>query len=102
MKPARQHVQQQASDELVGGERHDARPLPAASVVLVAEGDAGFVEGEQPAVGDGDAVGVARQVVNRLRTFPPDRRARGTPLKVLLGERASRSDRKSLMQRRAR
>ena len=44
MKPARQNVQQQASDELVGGERHDARPLAAvAPVVLVAEGDAGFV-----------------------------------------------------------
>ena len=45
MKPARQHVHQEAADELVGGERHDARPLPAvAPVVLVAEGDAGIVK----------------------------------------------------------
>ena len=66
-KPAWQHVQQEAADELVDGEPHDARPLPAVMpVVLVAEGDAGFVEGEQPAVGDGDAVGVAREVGARL------------------------------------
>ena len=33
-----------------------------AAIILVAEGDAGLVEGEQPAVRDGDAVSVARQI----------------------------------------
>jgi hypothetical protein len=32
------------------------------AVVLVPEGDAVPVERDQPAVGDGDAVGVARQI----------------------------------------
>ena len=78
VKAARQHVQQEAADELVGGQRHDARLPPAvAPVVLVAEGDAGFVEGEQPAVGDGDAVGVARQVGKHL--------GRGAPTRTLVG-----------------
>ena len=63
MEPAWQHVKQEAADELVGCERHDALPLPAvAPVVLVAEGDAGIVEGEQPAVRDGDTVRVAREI----------------------------------------
>jgi hypothetical protein len=36
-------VKQEAADELVGCERHDALPLPAiAPVVFVAEGDAGY------------------------------------------------------------
>ena len=77
MEPARQCVQQEAADELVGRERHDARPLPAvAPVVLVAEGDASIVEGEQPAVGDGDAVGVAREIGEHRR---------GAPTRTLVG-----------------
>ena len=47
----------------LGIERHGPVALGAvAAVVLVAEGDAGLVERDQPLVGDGDAVGVARQV----------------------------------------
>jgi hypothetical protein len=57
VEPAWQHVKQEAADERVGCERHDALPLPAiAAVVLIAEGDTGIVEGEQPAVRDGDPV----------------------------------------------
>ena len=45
VKALRQDVKQEAPDELVGGERHGALALGAvAAVVLVAEGDAGFVE----------------------------------------------------------
>ena len=63
VEPARQDVKQEAADELVGGERHDALPVRAiATIVLVAEGDAGLVEGEQPPVRDGDAVSVAREI----------------------------------------
>jgi len=32
------------------------------AIVLPSEGDAGAVAGDQPAVGDGDAVGIARQI----------------------------------------
>ena len=46
-----------------GVERHDALAVGAiAAIILVAEGDAGLVEGEQPSVRDGDAVGIAREV----------------------------------------
>jgi hypothetical protein len=63
MEPARQDVKQEAADELVGRKCHDALPLPAvAPVILVAEGHAGFVEGEQPPVRDGDTVRVAREI----------------------------------------
>ena len=52
-----------------GGERHGAIPRPAvAAVILVAEGHAALVEAEQPAVRDGDAVGVAGEIgEHRLR-----------------------------------
>ena len=63
----RQHVDQEAADELVGGERHRlvaARPLDP--IVLVFEGDAVLVGGHQPAIGDRDAVGVARQIAQHL------------------------------------
>jgi len=64
-----QNVEQEAADELVGAERHGTLPVGAVTaIILVAEGDAGVVERDQPAVRDRDAVGVARQVgEHRLR-----------------------------------
>src|SRR3954469_5805329 len=60
VEPAWQDVEQEAADELVGGECPDVLPPPAvAAIVLVAERDAGFVEAEQPPVRDGNAVRVA-------------------------------------------
>src|ERR1700675_84505 len=54
------HVEQEAPDELVGGEGHCAiSRLPVAAVILVPEGHAALVERNEPAVRDGDAVGVA-------------------------------------------
>lgn len=49
---------QDASDERVGSRRHDP-PLGGAitAIILVAERDAGLVEGEQPLVRDDDAMG---------------------------------------------
>ena len=45
MEAARQDMEQEAADELVGGERHDLLPVGAvAAIVLVAEGDAALVE----------------------------------------------------------
>jgi hypothetical protein len=57
-----QDVDQEAADELVDGEPDDLVSVGSVgAVILPFEGYAGLVEGEQPAVGDGDAVGVARQ-----------------------------------------
>src|SRR5712671_186525 len=62
-EPLWQDVEQEAPDELVGGERHGAQPRPAVvAVVLVAEGHAAFVEAEQAAIGDGDTVSVSGEI----------------------------------------
>jgi len=53
----RQDVEQEAADKVAGGEGHDLLPVGAvATVVLVAEGDAGLVEAEKAAVRDRHAV----------------------------------------------
>lgn len=63
MEAAREDVEQEAADELVGRERHGALALDTiAAIVLVAEGDSGLVAGDQAAVRDGNPVRVARQV----------------------------------------
>src|SRR5499427_5201165 len=69
MKPLWQNVEQKALDELVGAERHCAVPrLPAAAVILVAEGHAARIESEEATVRDGDAMGVAGEIgQHRLR-----------------------------------
>jgi hypothetical protein len=51
MKPLWQKVQQEAPDELLGGERHRAKPRPAvAAVILVAERHTALVEADQSVV----------------------------------------------------
>src|SRR6201984_277067 len=63
MKPLWQNVEQEAPDELVGAERHCAVPrLSVTAVILVAEGHAALVENNEPAVRDGDAMGVAGEI----------------------------------------
>ncbi len=63
MEATRQDMEQEAADELVGGEGHDLLPIGAvATVILVAEGYPAPVEGDQPAVRYRDPVRVARQV----------------------------------------
>src|SRR5215468_4677049 len=58
-----QHVDEEAADELVGGERHALVSIAALdAVILPLEGDAALVAGDRAAVGDGHAVGVARQI----------------------------------------
>src|SRR5512139_2410143 len=71
-----QCVEQKATDELVGGERHHLAPVVGA-IVLPAETDTAILAGEQTAVGDRDAMGVAPQIVEHLlrsgeRTFGID------------------------------
>jgi len=58
-----QDVDEEAADELVCCERHHLVAIGAFEpIVLVFEADSVFVERDQPAVGDGDAVGVAGQI----------------------------------------
>jgi len=58
-----QDMEQEATDELVRRERHDALPLRTLpTVVFVAEGDAGIVVGDQTLIGDRDPVGVTREI----------------------------------------
>ena len=54
---------EEAADGLVGGQGHELVAVWAfGAVILPLEGDALVVEGDEAAVSDGDAVGVARQV----------------------------------------
>ena len=62
---AGQDVQQEAAQELMGGNGHDLL-LAAVGIVSPAEGDAIVFEGHEPMVGDGDAMGVAGQVVENM------------------------------------
>ncbi len=56
-------MDEEASDELVGGERHGLVAVFAlGTVVLPPEGDLVLIEGDETGVGDGDPVGVTRQV----------------------------------------
>ena len=49
------------------------------AIILVPEGDAVVVGGDQPAVGDGDAVGIAREISeHRLRVHRTEALRRGT------------------------
>src|ERR1700674_3544510 len=70
MEAVWQHMDEEAADELAGRERHGLEALaPVTAVILPLEGDAVAVAGDQPAVGDGDAVGIARQIgEHRLRS----------------------------------
>src|SRR5215467_10269999 len=69
MKPLWQNVEQEAPDKFVGADRHCPVPrLSVAAVILVAEGHAALVESNEPAVRDGDAMGVAGEIgKHRLR-----------------------------------
>ena len=55
---------------MIRAERHGALAIvTVAAIVLVAEGDSSLVERDQPAVRDGDTVGVPRQIgEHRLRS----------------------------------
>ena len=62
-----QHVDQEAADELVSGERHGLPPVRSVdAVILPAEGDAVVVDRDQTAIGDGDAVGIPGEIAQHL------------------------------------
>ena len=60
-----QHVKKKAAQELIGRNSHNL-VLAAMSIVLPAEGDALVFESHQAMAGDGDAMGIAGQVVENM------------------------------------
>ena len=58
-------MDQKSAQELIGGNGHDL-VLAAVGIVSPAEGDALVFERHQAMVGDGDAMGVAGQVVENM------------------------------------
>ena len=60
-----QNVKKKSAQELICGNGHDLL-LAAVSIVSPAEGDAIVLEGHEPMVGDGDAMGVASQIVENM------------------------------------
>src|SRR5215831_21106643 len=63
MEALRQDVDEEAADELACGERHDFVARSAVgTIILVVERDAVVVERNQSAIGDGNTVGIARQI----------------------------------------
>ena len=77
MEALRKDVAEEAANELVGIEGHRLVAAgPFDPIVLALERDACVIAGDQPAIGDGDAVGIARQVSRHLlgtseRLFSP-------------------------------
>ena len=64
-KPRGNDVQQEAAQKLVGGNGHFAL-FVAVRVVLPTERDRLAIEGDQSVIGDGDAMGVPRQVMQQV------------------------------------
>ena len=64
-EPARQDMEQEAAQELFGGNRHLAL-LAAVSVILPSEGDLAVGNGDETVIGDGDTMGIAGQVMQHM------------------------------------
>ena len=58
-EPFRQHVEQEATNKLVGGERHHLGPVVRA-IVFPTKSDTAVLAVEKPAIGNRDAMGVSR------------------------------------------
>ena len=73
VEAVRQDVDQEAAYELAGGQHHNLLTITTfGAIVLPSESDASAATGDQPAVGDGNAVGVARQI-GQHRLWPAER-----------------------------
>ena len=69
-----ENVEEKAPDELTDGECHGPLPVrPMPTIILVAKGHARFIKGDEPAVRDGNAVGVAREI-GKFRRWTSERR----------------------------
>lgn len=86
IEPVRQDVKQEAANELASGERHGlALCLSLPAVVLPAEGDMLMGEFDEPAVADGDTMGIAGQIGQHL--LWPSERALGKDHPFALAKR---------------
>ena len=65
METAGHGVLQEATDELVGGERHHLG-FAVLTIVLPGEADLAIVAPDQTAVGDGDAMSVTPEIAEHL------------------------------------
>ena len=65
VEPVRRDVQHQTPQEFHGVERQGAQAV-AALIIFVAEGHLAVLQGDEPVVGDGDAVGIAGQVLEDM------------------------------------
>ena len=70
-KALRKHVEQKAADELVGIERHHLGSVVGA-IVLPTKADIAVLAGEQPAIGDRNAMGIAAEIGENL-LWPAER-----------------------------
>ena len=61
----RQEVEQETAQELFNSQGHEPL-LVAVSGIAPAEGDVAFRERDQPAVGDGDAMGVGAEIAQHM------------------------------------
>ena len=67
VKAARQDMDQEEADELVGGQRHDLLAFATvAAIILVPVRHPSLVEGNEAPVRDGNAVRVAREIGQHL------------------------------------
>ena len=86
VKALRKNVEQEAADEFVRVQCHGTLAIGAvAAIILVAERDPMLVQRDQPAVRDGDAVGVSRQIGEHR--FRPGERWLGVHDPALLAQR---------------
>ena len=65
MEAVRQNVKQKAADELVGAKGHHLL-LVVVAIILPAEADPALGKTDQAAVGDGDAMGIAAEIIKHL------------------------------------
>jgi hypothetical protein len=74
-----QDVEEESAQELIGGDGHHLL-LAAVSVVLPAKRDLPFAKGYKPVVGDGDAMGVACELVEHMLSSAEGRLGKDDPL----------------------
>jgi len=65
LESAGQRMQEEAADELLGGKRHGLL-LALAAVILILQTDPVAFDAQQTVVGDGDAMGIATDVIQHL------------------------------------
>ncbi len=86
MKPMRQNVEEEATDEFLGRKRHGFL-LTVVSIVLVSEANLTGFDVQQAVVRDGDAMGVAADVIEHLFGAGEGRLGIDNPLDYLRGSR---------------